>query len=570
MAEQIVTLYIDDTSLRLMVTDGKRVREWAESPLEPGLVENTVVVNEAEVVAKIQQLFKVLKVNTGKVIVGVSGLRCLTRPITLPPLPRAMLDEAVKREAERALPVPLDQLYLSWQTIPAPADKTQVFLVAIPCKTADTLLKALHQAGLKPSFMNLKPLLLARMVKETTAIIVDVQTTEFDLVIMTDGVPQPIRSLPFPSEALSWEEKLTTIRNELDRTITFYNSNNPEKPLASSVPIFVSGDLADESELCQALSDEVGHPVSSVSSSLDCPEGFVPGHYMANIGLAFHKLSVGKEAGPSVVSLNALPTPYQPKPISLTNILALPGAAVAAGVLALLVVLIQSTSTDIASLSDQLNAAELNLQQKQSQSQELTELEGKVAKITASHDGITAVLSGLEKQGAGINRDLEATIESLPESVNLSSIGHITSMLTITGRSPNERQILSYITKLDSSGRFGDITITNMARIEGEDEGIDFTLVGTLQTQIIGASSMEVALGSLPSRISLTGIDSAGDTLTVNGRSPDEDAVFSYLRALEASGKFSEITLTSMRRIEEEGIDFSLVLKGEEILEGGE
>ena len=97
MAKQITTLYIDNTSLRLMVTDGNQIKEWAEVPLEPGLVENSVVMKEAEFTDKVKQLFEVQKVTTKKVVVGVSGLRCLTRPITLPKLPKDMLDEAVRR-----------------------------------------------------------------------------------------------------------------------------------------------------------------------------------------------------------------------------------------------------------------------------------------------------------------------------------------------------------------------------------------------------------------------------------------------------------------------------------------
>ena len=109
MAKTIVTLYIDNTSLRLMVTDGKRIKEWAELPLEPGLIDKNVVTGEAEVIAKIKQLFKINKIDTKKVIVGISGLHCLSRPITFPQLPKEMLDEAVKREAGRALPVPQEQ-----------------------------------------------------------------------------------------------------------------------------------------------------------------------------------------------------------------------------------------------------------------------------------------------------------------------------------------------------------------------------------------------------------------------------------------------------------------------------
>ncbi len=563
MAEKIVTLYVDDTSLRLMVTDGKRIKKWVESPLEPGLVESNVVIKEAEVAAKIKQLFKAQKIRTKKISVGVSGLHCLTRPITFPQLPKVMQAEAVKREAKRVLPVPPEQLYMSWQTIPAPQGKMHVFLVAIPCKPADALFKALHQAGLKPGFMHLKPLLLARLVKEATAVLVDIQKTEFDIVIMADGVPQPIRTMPFPDETLSWQEKMTMIRTELDRTITFYNSNNPENPLTSSVPIFASGELADESELCQVLSDEVGHPVLSLSSPLECPAGFDSSRYMVNIGLALQKLLLGKEAGASVVTLNVLPTPYQPKPISLTNIFALPGAVVAAGLLVFLVMLIQSGSADIASTRTQFNTIDRLLQQKLLQRQELAgniaELEKKIAEVEASRDNFAAALGSLEMQSTGMNRDLEVTIKSLPSAISLSSISHANSILTISGRVPSEKQVLKYIVGLDASGRFGEITIANMTRIE--DEGMDFTLLGSLQTEPGGVSSIQVALKSLPATISLTSVTSTNGTLTLNGRSPDEDEILSYLEDLEASGRFSEITITSMTRIEEGGMEFFLVLK---------
>ncbi len=38
MAKKIVTLYVDDASLRLLVIQGQRVKKWAELPLEPALV----------------------------------------------------------------------------------------------------------------------------------------------------------------------------------------------------------------------------------------------------------------------------------------------------------------------------------------------------------------------------------------------------------------------------------------------------------------------------------------------------------------------------------------------------
>ena len=479
MAKKVVTLYIDDTSLRLLVTTGKRIKKWADLPLEPGLVKGAVVIKEAEVAAKIKQLLKALKVKTKKVIVGLSGLHSLTRPITLPQLPKAMLDEAAIREAKRVLPVPLDEFYITWQNIAATESQIQVFVVAIPRKTADTLLKMLHKVGLAPQLMDLKPLALAKMAAEPTAVIVDVEPTEFDIVIMADGVPQPIRTVPLPSEALSWQEKLPMIRGDLDRTIEFYNSNNPERPLASSVPIYVSGELASEPEICQSLSHELGHPVLPLPSPLKCPEQLDPSRYMFNIGLALKELSSGKKAGPSVVNLNALPIAYRPQPISLTRIFALPSAIIAVSLLIFLIMLVQSASSSIASMRSQLDITNELLKQKQSQGQELreniAELEKKIVEAQASRHSFSTALDSLEQQRDGVKGDIKAVTNNLRSTISMSHISHAGSKLTLRGRATSEGEVLSYAENLDASGRFPEIIIASMKRVEGEET--DFTLI---------------------------------------------------------------------------------------------
>ncbi len=478
MAKETVTLYIDDTSIRMLLTQGKRIKKWADLPLEPGLVKNATVLKEAEVAAKIRQLFQVRKVKAKKINIGVSGLRCLSRPLTLPQLPKVMLDEAVRREAKRVLPVPSEKLYLSWQSLPGPEGKSQVFLVAIPIQSTDSLFKMLHQAGLKADLMDLKPLLLARAVKEKTAIIVDVQPNEFDIVIMVNGIPQPIRTVSFPSETLSWQKKLPMIKNELNRTMEFYNANNPDEPLASDVPVFVSGELANQAELCQSLSDELEHPVSPILSPLEYPAGLDPNRYMANIGMVLKKLP-SNETGLSVTALNVLPEVYQPEPISITRILVVPAAVIAIGFVLLLGMLIQNTSADIAKTHSQMDATNQLLQQKLAEKQEMADkiagLEKKINQAKTSGGNFAAAVANLEKQSKEFNSDLAVTINSLPAKVSLTNVSHSSHTLTIKGRAPDEEEILSYLRELDSSGRFSDITISNIRM--GEDNSTDFTLV---------------------------------------------------------------------------------------------
>jgi type IV pilus assembly protein PilM len=117
MAKNTVSIYIDDISIRLMVTRGRRITKLADVPLDVSLVDIDTKEKENELTAKIKNLLKSNKVRAKKIILGLSGLHCLTRPVVLPELPRAMVKEAITREAKRVLPVPLEQLYISWQIV---------------------------------------------------------------------------------------------------------------------------------------------------------------------------------------------------------------------------------------------------------------------------------------------------------------------------------------------------------------------------------------------------------------------------------------------------------------------
>jgi len=479
MAPKVVTLYLDDTSIRLLVTSGKRIRKWADVPLEPGMVKNAVILKPEEVAARIKQIFKAGKIKARKVILGISGSHCITRPINLPKLPKEMLEEAVRREAKRALPVPPEQLYLSWQLIPTISDRVQVFLVAIPRTTADALFHTLQLAGLKSDLMDVKPLLLARMVKDTMAIIVDVQPTEFDIVVMAGGIPQPIRTVPFPNKASSWPEKLSLIKDDLSRTIEFYNTSKPETPLAATLPVFTSGELANEAGLCQVLSDGLSRPVLPLPPPFESPDGLDPTRYTANMGLVLKKTTPTNGSGLSVSELNLVPTVYRPEPISLTRILMAPSAVIAISLLLFLALMTQNTSADIAKTQGQLNATTQLLQQKMVERQKYTdtvaELQKKITSAETSGGNFAFAVSSLEAQSEEVNSNLEVTVNRLPETVSLTSISYTNDSLTIKGLAPAEEDILSYLRELEASERFARITITSLKRTA--QDNMDFSII---------------------------------------------------------------------------------------------
>ncbi len=468
MTRSVVTLYIDDSSLRLLVAKGKKVEKWADLTLEPGLIRDGVILNEAEVAAKIKELLKGLGVRNKKVVAGLSGLRCLTPLISLPQLPKALLPEAIRQETETIMPVPMEQFYLTWQTIPSRGEE-KVFVVAVPRNAADALVKTLRQAGVEPDLMDIKPLALARAVKEATAIIVDVQPTEFDIVIMVDGIPQPIHTQSLPRAAKSWKEKLPIIRQELDKTMKFYDSSHPENPLASDTPIFVSGELTPES-----LAGELKHPVLPLSPPLKCPPGLLLGRYMANIGLALKKISSVRRACPSKVNVNALPDVYRPEAPSLINMLAPPIILVAVALLIFLFMLIRNTAADTAAGQDQLDTVKQILNEKkpenQLQTEEIAELEKAVAELEVTYDAFATVLDSFGSNHAEVNGDLAVVISALPGTLSLTSISHATG-LAISGTAPSEGEVLAYATALRASDRFSQVIVSSIKRTK---DGMSF------------------------------------------------------------------------------------------------
>lgn len=475
MASEVVTLHIDDTSLRLLVARGKKVVKWADLPLEAGLVKDGVIVNQAEVVTKIRELLETEKVGAKKVVAGLSGLHCLSRLINLPQLPKGLMDEAVSREAERVIPVPLEQLYISWQTITNLGNEQLVFLAAFPRNAADALIETLRSAGLDPYLMDLKPLALARTVDKPTAIVADVRSADVDIVVMVDRVPQLIRTLSLPSDTQSWEEKVPVIKEELDRTTKFYDSSHTENPLdPSEVTIFVSGDLDVDSEAYQSLANDSRYSVLPLPSPLEWPQDCPVARYMANVGLALKVLSSPQLKGSSsVVNFNALPDIYQPRKRSTVEMLTVPSLIVAAAVVAFLVMLILSSSGQVGALQTELDSTNTLLVQKelqrQAQTREIAELEVAISETDTVRDALSAARKEITEDSK-VNSDLRAVWDELPASIDLTGIRFSHGTIVVGGISPSEVEALTYARDLRTSDLFSQVIISRMTQELDEDE----------------------------------------------------------------------------------------------------
>jgi type IV pilus assembly protein PilM len=481
MAGNTVSLYINDVSIRLMVTRGKRITKLAEAPLDTSLGEIDIKEKETELANKIKGLLKSNKINARKIILGLSGLHCFTRPLVLPELPRTMLNEAITRESRRVLPMPLDQLYLSWQIVSTSAGKIQAYVVALPREIADMVIRVVNQAGCKPYLMDIKPLALARLSREANALIIDVQAKELDIINMVNGIPQPIRTVAFPQEKLSLLEKFEIVKDDVKRTIQFYNNNNAENPIKPNTTMLVSGELSAAPELYESLANELGFKASLLTSPLKCLKHLDASHYLVNVGLALKELN--KEAGPLLPNFNVLPAPYQPKHVSMNQLLAVPAVAIAIALIVMMIITVQNTAADIDSLNTQVVSNNFILEKKQAQKKVLikniSDLQAKITVTDSQYSAYSDAYIKMNRTGDIMNTDLKTTVANVVDELFLVSLVHSSGQISIEGTTFSEQSVLEYVRNLAATGRFDEITIANITRNESGEEGGEETVTYT-------------------------------------------------------------------------------------------
>jgi len=450
MAKRVTTLFIRDTSINLLVMKGNEIEKWASSPLEPGLVSQGLIVDEARVADRVKQIFKETGAKTNKVTVALSGHDSLYRIITLPELPEAVLPEAVRREVQRTIPTPLEEVYFSYQRLPAQTKgENRIFLATFPRSLVDALVRTLRQAGVKAYVMDLAPLALSRIPNEPRAIIVNARLDHLDVIVLADRVPQVIRRLALPGEAESLEERLPLIAEEFNRTVSFYNSSHMERPLDAAVPVFVSGDLEEAADMWPSVVGGAAYTVSALPSPVPVPEGFSTNQFMVNIGLALRELLEDREgANFSIVNFNGLPEAYVPPRFSVLRVLIPVVTVIGIGLIVFVVILIMNNRANIAALRPEVASAETRVTQLQG---DITTLNTQVASAKGTADVLGNTLTTIERGRAVILDDLREIDRLAGQSVSLGTVSHVGSSVTMNGATPDVDYIFRYARALRES-----------------------------------------------------------------------------------------------------------------------
>lgn len=472
----MVTLDIEDTYIKLMVVRGRQVETAASLPLEPGLVHDGVIVNPSIVGRHISELMAANGVTDKRVVVSISGIHSIYRTVNVPKLPKKLLDEAAMREAERVMPVPLNELYTSWQAINLSDIETVICLVGMPRNTVDAMLEALRQAGLQPEVMDVRPLALSRVADERNAVIINAEQIGFDIVVMMDGIPELIRSLPFPAGTSSPDDKVAEVKEELERTVAFYNSSHKGSQITSTMAAFVSGELGD------MLAPTLEHRVKPLPQLLAYTDSISTSEYAANIGLALRQ--VRADARSAQVNLNVTPQAYIPKPFPLIQLISWAFILVAMALLLLFGISTLQNYRETSALQNQVNGIRSQVLARQGTETAIKQLQTKIETARKQGDTFTKPLTSYKAQRAEVNSDLSKVTSMLPGIIALSSINYSSQsgtasalpIWTVSGNSPDDSTIVDYVRDLRNSEQFSEVLITNMNEQEYNEWQFTLTL----------------------------------------------------------------------------------------------
>ncbi|MFC2010741.1 pilus assembly protein PilM [Chloroflexota bacterium] len=444
----MITLEISGTEIRLMETERGRVIKWASCVLEPGMFEEGVISDPQALSAAIRQLMRSSGINGKNITASISGLYSLTRIIIVATPPgETVTRRAVLEAAAEVMPLSEDELYVSWRTIETAEGGQQVLVLGVPRDVIDSEVQTLKVAGVNPRILDVKTMALARAVNREQAVILNIESTSFDVVVVVNSVTEVMRTTAWQTDDLVMEDKAETLAVALELTVGFYNSHHPGFSLDPATPLFVTGQMSGDLDLTDRLQVRIDYPIEPLVPPLEYPEHLPVSQYAVNIGLALKGTASSRnpgQGGYSLPDINFLPQAYRPWKPSARQIyffLAMVAAIV------LLFPLYQVTTdamTKTAILEARYTSINSQLEQRRTIIKDREPLQGAINQYNA-----------IVARGGGFVEDLK-TIKSLAEElgIDVGAISHDGKRISFNCQADSRIAFIEFITALEENGRF--------------------------------------------------------------------------------------------------------------------
>ena len=202
------SLDIGTNSMRIIQLAGDEKTGWAllryaYVPIDQRLTADTTELGRKHLSEAIMGAVEQAGIKTKSVAVGLPASKTFTSIVETETLPEKELDKVFKYQIDKYVPMPMSDAKADYIILgPSPNDpsKTEVLVSSVAREYAEGVLETIEKTGLNVIAMEPEPLAMARSLAIPGAVdanlIVDFGEKSTDLVIVFQGKPRLVRSIP--------------------------------------------------------------------------------------------------------------------------------------------------------------------------------------------------------------------------------------------------------------------------------------------------------------------------------------------------------------------------------------
>ncbi len=174
---------------------------YGDMELPPNLLASDSPLDQDKLAEMVKQLVEDARVSTKNVVAALPSNFSYAAVITMPKLSHEELVNAVRFQADKYIPMAIDQVKLDWVVIGPKADSAdeiEVLLVAAPISLANKYLNIMQKAGLELTALEVNPIAQTRSLitaNHEPLMLLDFGSVATDMAIVANQVPRLIRSV---------------------------------------------------------------------------------------------------------------------------------------------------------------------------------------------------------------------------------------------------------------------------------------------------------------------------------------------------------------------------------------
>ncbi|MGQ9692311.1 MAG: type IV pilus assembly protein PilM [Thermaceae bacterium] len=210
---EAVGLEIGASSLKLVELKGpSSLKAYAHRPTPPGVLVEGVVTEPVVLAEEIRELFAQAGVRKRYVVTAAPSQATVIRTLQVPKMPLKEMEEAVRWEAERYVPFPIDELVLDFAPLEPlegveEGGQVQVIMAAARQEAIFSLVEALKSAGLIPLVVDVKPFAglypLENLLEGQTSFVVEIGGSTTTIALIQGTKPLAVRTLELSGQSFT-------------------------------------------------------------------------------------------------------------------------------------------------------------------------------------------------------------------------------------------------------------------------------------------------------------------------------------------------------------------------------